>query len=97
MITIDLHQFRGKGVRVFSGRDRGRFIREYCGVTPETPVTIIIPDDTFSITRTFWMEMLRDLTTITFVGPAIHVEGANDALQTLANFPTRCVFGLDPE
>ncbi|MGI4735526.1 MAG: STAS-like domain-containing protein [Janthinobacterium lividum] len=59
---INLEDFRTPGAKVFTGRDRGRLVRDESGIDiiakkyPE--VEVIIPDNIYSINPSFFEEFL---------------------------------------
>lgn len=64
MPDIDLDQYRSHGTHVFSGRERGEAVREAAELdqldSEEEPVSIVIPNDTFSVTSSFFLGMFGD-------------------------------------
>lgn len=69
MKQIELNKYRtrvGKTrSRVFTGRNRGAEVRNLSGIdslfSTEEPITIIIPDDIFSITPSFLEELFKNI------------------------------------
>lgn len=69
MKKIELKNFRTKigrtQSRVFTGRDRGAEVRDLSGIdamfSASEPLTIIIPDDIFSITPSFLEELFKNI------------------------------------
>ena len=69
-VTIDLRQYRSGGSRVFAGRQRGEEVRSKAGLgrldLADVRVSVVIPDDTFSLTSFFFLGMF---------GPSIRALG----------------------
>ncbi|MBD5179638.1 MAG: STAS-like domain-containing protein [Bacteroidales bacterium] len=69
MKQINLNNYRTKvgrtRSRVFTGRDRGAEVRDHSGIdtlfSESEPLTIIIPDDIFSITPSFLEELFKNI------------------------------------
>ncbi len=69
MKKIELNSYRTKigrtRSRVFTGRDRGAEVRNLSGIdtlfSTAEPLTIIIPDDIFSITPSFLEELFKNI------------------------------------
>lgn len=59
--TIDLEDFRTPGAKVYTGRDRGKKVREDSHIdaieASNEEVTIIIPDNVYSIIPSFFEEL----------------------------------------
>lgn len=59
--TIDLEVFRTKGAKVFTGRDRGRIVRDESKIDEMAKtsdhVKVIIPDNIYSINPSFFEEL----------------------------------------
>ena len=63
--TINLEDFRTKGAKVFTGRDRGETVREGSKIDElekafET-VNIVIPDNIYSINPSFFEELFTNV------------------------------------
>lgn len=101
--VIDLSEFRTEGVLVFAGRDRGMDVRRKAGLDDvdkqERCVEVRIPDDTFSLTSSFFLGLFGDSVRMlgeelfrqryTFVGLAIREvldDGIREALRTDSPF-----------
>ncbi len=58
---IDLEQFRTPGAKVFTGRDRGKKVREDSHIDEieanNSEITVIIPDNIYSIIPSFFEEL----------------------------------------
>ncbi len=69
MRTVDLNNYRtnvGPNLsRVFTGRDRGAYVREHSKIDELFPATeslqVVIPDDIFSITPSFLEELFNNI------------------------------------
>lgn len=63
--TIDLENFRTKGSKVFTGRDRGRIVRDASKIDDiainNEEVNIIIPDNIYSINPSFFEELFLNV------------------------------------
>lgn len=63
MATINLEEYRTPRSKVFTGRDRGKEVREKADLEAKENgaevVNIIIPDDIYSINPSFLEEFLR--------------------------------------
>lgn len=62
---INLEDYRVKGAKVFTGRDRGKFVRETSKLdeieTVFTEVHIIIPSEIYSIIPSFFEELFLNV------------------------------------
>jgi hypothetical protein len=65
MITIDLEKYRTPGSKVFTGRDRGKTVRELTHIDELVPkdelVEIVVPADIRSINPSFLEEFLNNV------------------------------------
>lgn len=63
MATINLEDHRTKGAKVFTGRDRGKKVREVSKIESleenSDKVDILVPEDIYSINPSFLEEFLR--------------------------------------
>ncbi|WP_316826041.1 STAS-like domain-containing protein [Pedobacter miscanthi] len=59
--VIELEKFRSPGAKVFTGRDRGKKVREDSHIddieAANEEVTIVIPDNVYSIIPSFFEEL----------------------------------------
>lgn len=64
---INLENFRTKGSKVFTGRDRGVSVRDGCKLDEIEPnfdvINIIIPDNVYSINPSFFEELFLNVVT----------------------------------
>lgn len=62
--SIDLDEYRTSGVRVFSGRERGRLIRAKAGLDDldhqPNPVIVRIPEDVVAVSSGFFLALFGD-------------------------------------
>lgn len=80
---LDLDQYRSPGVRVFSGRGRGKAVKEEAVLISlereHDKILVLVPEDTFSISSSFFLGLFGDSirrlgengfrSKYTFVGP----------------------------
>lgn len=63
--TINLEEFRAKGAKVFTGRDRGESVRKNSKIDELeenfSEITIVIPDNIYSINSSFFEELLSNV------------------------------------
>lgn len=63
--TINLEDFRAKGAKVFTGRDRGAQVRKDSNIdeieTQSDKVNFIIPDNIYSINPSFFEELFENV------------------------------------
>ena len=62
--TINLEDFRTKGSKVFTGRDRGRIVRDASKIDEiemDEEVNVIIPDNIYSINPSFFEELFLNV------------------------------------
>jgi hypothetical protein len=59
---INLNSYKAPGSKVFTGRDRGQYVREKSQIDQlskgENPIEVIIPEDIYSINPSFLEEFL---------------------------------------
>ena len=64
---INLETFRAKGAKVFTGRDRGKYVRETSKLDElainNSEIDIIIPDNIYSINPSFFEELFLNVVT----------------------------------
>lgn len=64
-ITINLQDFRARGAKVFTGRDRGKSVREASKIDEleeaYSEINIIIPDNLYSINPSFFEELFLNV------------------------------------
>ncbi len=65
--TINLEDFRVEGAKVFTGRDRGKYVREISKIdeleNSFDQIKIIIPKDIYSIIPSFFEELFLNVVT----------------------------------
>ncbi|TYP97983.1 hypothetical protein C7447_103150 [Tenacibaculum adriaticum] len=64
---FELEEYRSKGSKVFTGRDKGKYVREESEFDSleknNDSVTFVIPDNIFSINPSFFEELLINVVT----------------------------------
>lgn len=64
---FELEKYRSKGSKVFTGRDKGRYVREDSKFDKlekdNDSITFVIPDNIFSINPSFFEELLINVVT----------------------------------
>lgn len=64
---IYLENFRTKGAKIFTGRDRGEQVRDKCGIDEmeksNSEVIVVIPSGLFSINPSFFEELFVNVVT----------------------------------
>lgn len=65
--VFDLEKYRTKGAKVFTGRDKGKYVREHSKFDDieknNDKIEFIIPDNIFSINPSFFEELLINVVT----------------------------------
>ncbi len=93
-MIIDLSQLEGP---IYSGRDRGRSAREQFGLDElnleEADVTVVVPQDTYSVTSSFFLGMFGPLlieagSTEAFL-KHIHFDADDELGQQIGEYATR--------
>lgn len=63
--TIKLEDFRVKGAKVFTGRDRGAYVREQSKIDEiekkSDKVKFVVPDNIYSINPSFFEELFENV------------------------------------